>query len=815
MLAGESVLFYTGSQSKGVRMEERVREQVRISVRNLVEFILRSGDLDNRKDKTPDKNAMQAGAKMHRKIQKRMGAEYHAEVPLRIILEEERYELVVEGRADGIIYGEDGRITIDEIKGMYMDLAGLTEPIGVHRAQAMCYAYIYAVQHDCAQMGIQMTYCNLDTEEIKRFSEEITLEELEIWFLNLIAAYKKWADFSYDWKKIRQASIQDLEFPYPYRKGQKKLVSDVYRTIRRKKNLFIQAPTGVGKTISTIFPAVRAVGENLADKIFYLTAKTITGNVARETIQLLMEHGYQAKTVMITAKEKLCKCEEVDCNPESCPYAKGHFDRVNDAVYDLLLHENMYTREVLLEQAEKFMVCPFELCLDTASWVDNIICDYNYVFDPNVYLKRFFAEGLKGDYIFLVDEAHNLVERGREMYSATLYKEDFLAAKRILKSHSKRLEQELAKCNQIMLRYKRECDDYEILPDVGDLIFALMRFGAEMDKFFQRSSEFTGKEECLELYFDVRNFLNIYDRVDENYVIYSDYDGDGRFFIKFYCVDPSKNLQECLDKGNSTIFFSATFLPIGYYKKLLSTKEDNYAVYAETTFHREQSLLVVAGDVTSKYTRRNETEYTRMAEYVKKVTGARQGNYIVFFPSYQYMAQVAEVFERLNDGEADCLMQTNGMREKEREEFLAEFEKKRERSLIAFCVMGGIFGEGIDLKNDRLIGTLIVGTGLPQLSDEREILKDYYDRREGDGFAYAYRYPGMNKVQQAAGRVIRTAEDVGVIALLDERFLNRENRDLFPREWEQYEICSLRNVEACVKRFWDKKDEESDLGKKL
>lgn len=793
-------------------MEEIVRDQVQISVRNLVEFILRSGDLDNRKDKTPDKNAMQAGAKMHRKIQRRMGPEYHAEVPLRLILEEERYQLVIEGRADGIIY-HDGKdyVTIDEIKGMYMDFTYLTEPIEVHRAQAMCYAYIYAVQHDLKRMKIQMTYCNLDTEEIKRFFEEISFDELEKWFLNLIASYKKWADFSYDWRKIRQASIQNLEFPYPYRKGQKKLVADVYRTIKRKKNLFIQAPTGVGKTISTVFPAVRAVGENLADKIFYLTAKTITGTVARETFELLMQHGYQAKTAAITAKEKLCKCEEVDCNPESCPYAKGHFDRVNDAVFDLLQRENMYTREVFLEQAEKFMVCPFELCLDTASWVDNIICDYNYVFDPNVYLKRFFAEGLKGDYIFLVDEAHNLVERGREMYSAILYKEDFLSVKKIIKNHSKKLEQELTKCNKIMLEYKRSCDSYEILPDVGNLIFALMRLGAEMDKFFQKSSEFAGKEECLELYFAVRNFLNIYDRVDENYVIYSEHDAGGRFFIKLYCVDPSRNLQECLDKGNSTIFFSATFLPINYYKSLLSTKEDNYAVYAETAFNRKQSLLMVANDVTSKYTRRNYAEFMRIAEYIKKIIAVRKGNYIVFFPSYQYMNQVEEAFAEINGGEADCIIQTGGMKEAAREEFLAEFEKEREQSLVAFCVMGGIFGEGIDLKNELLIGTIVVGTGLPQVSNEREILKNYYEEREGDGFDYAYRYPGMNKVQQAAGRVIRTTEDTGVIALLDERFLNRDYVNLFPREWEDYEICSLKNVENKVRMFWE---EQNDSHKK-
>lgn len=781
------------------------KEQIKISVRNLVEFILRSGDLDNRKDRTPDKNAMQAGSRIHRKIQRKMGMDYHAEVPLRIIIEEERYQLVIEGRADGIIIEEENDIaTIDEIKGMYMDFTYLTEPIEVHQAQAMCYAYIYAVQHDLKKMKIQMTYCNLDTEEIKRFLKVISFHELEKWFFDLIASYKKWADFSYDWRLKRQASIQNLEFPFPYRKGQKKLVSDVYRTIYRGKNLFIQAPTGVGKTISTIYPAVRAVGENLADKIFYLTAKTITGSVAKETFDLLAANGYRAKIVAITAKEKMCKCEEVDCNPESCPYAKGHYDRVNDAVFDLLLQEDNFTREVFFEQAEKFMVCPFELCLDTATWADNIICDYNYVFDPNVYLKRFFAEGLKGDYIFLVDEAHNLVERGRSMYSAALYKEDFLAIKKILKNHSKKLEKELERCNKIMLEYKRNCDTYMVLEDIGNLIFALMRLGSEMDKFFQKTREFQGKEECLQFYFDVRNFLNIYDRVDENYVIYSEHDEQGRFFIKLYCVDPSRNLQECLDKGKSTIFFSATFLPINYYKSLLSTKDDNYAVYAETTFRKEQSLLLIADDVSSKYTRRNQKEFMRIASYIAKIAAGKKGNYIAFFPSYKFMEQVYNQFILEYVNRFETLVQISGMKEKEREEFLEEFEKERGQSLVAFCVMGGIFGEGIDLKKELLIGTIIVGTGLPQLSNEREILKNYYDNRQGGGFDYSYRYPGMNKVEQAAGRVIRTAEDKGVIALLDERFLNLDYINLFPREWRDYERCSLENVETKVAAFWNK-----------
>lgn len=815
---------------------------IKISVRNLVEFILREGDIDNRRGKAASAEAMQEGSRIHRKIQRRMGSDYHAEVPLRIAIEEEDYQLVIDGRADGIIIegidgeaytyadnynhielGENARVTIDEIKGIYQKLELLEAPIGVHRAQAMCYAYIYAVQHDLPRIAVQMTYCNLDTEDIRYFKEEFTFEKLSEWFLHLIDEYKKWADFQFAWRNIRQDSIRRLAFPYEYRKGQKELAAGVYRTIARGKNLFIQAPTGVGKTISTVFPAVKAVGEELGDKIFYLTAKTITGTVAREAFELLRSKGYQAKIVQITAKEKLCKCEEMDCNPVNCPYAKGHYDRVNDAVYNLLQKEDVFTREVLLEQAEEYMVCPFEMCLDVATWVDAIICDYNYVFDPNVYLKRFFAEGTKGDYIFLVDEAHNLVERSREMYSAELYKEDFLETKKLLKHYDEKLAGDFEKCNRIMLEYKRACEKYVLYDNIGNLIFTLMRLASNLDEFLQKRAEFPERKAVTEFYLNLRNFMNIYELVDERYVIYSEHEPDGRFKIKLYCVDPSLNLQERIDKGNATIFFSATLLPIQYYKNLLSTKKDNYAVYAETAFSEEQRLLLLGSDVSSKYTRRNAAEFARIAEYVLKTAQTKKGNYMVFFPSYKLMQQVYEVFEQKNCASEDassaqkreqvvCIIQQSGMREEEREEFLAAFSEEasvqRATSLVAFCVLGGIFGEGIDLKNEQLIGAIIVGTGLPQISNEREILMNYYEKRSGEGFDYAYRYPGMNKVLQAAGRVIRTVSDVGVIELLDERFLQSDYRGLFPREWEKRTVCNVATVQGHLEKFWS--DSASD-----
>ena len=778
------------------------KTQLHISVRNLVEFIFREGDIDNRSSRAMSADAMMEGTRIHRKIQGSMGKAYQAEVPLSLVVEGDLYELTVEGRADGI-FTEDGKCFVDEIKGMYRRVELFEKPVFVHRAQAMCYAYIFALQNNMETIGIQMTYCNLETEQTKYFREEFSFEEIKKWFDDLMEEYGKWATFQCEMKNQRQASIKELDFPFEYRPGQKKLVSDVYRTIMRQKLLFMQAPTGVGKTISTIFPAVKAVGEELADRIFYLTAKTITATVAKETFALLQKNGYRAKTIQITAKEKLCPCDEMECNPVTCPYAKGHFDRVNDAVFDLLHRCEMIERDDILSQADRYTVCPFELCLDTASWCDNIICDYNYVFDPNVYLKRFFQEGIKGDYIFLIDEAHNMVERSRQMYSAQIYKEDFLTVKRIMKEHSRSIEKALEKCNKILLGMKRECENYTVYDTFGNMVFSFMRLMTLLDEFLQKANEFPGKKDVMDFYFELRNFLNIYDLVDEHYVMYSELEADGRFMLKLFCVDPSLNIQKRLDKGKSAVFFSATFLPVNYYKSLLSTKKDNYAIYADSTFDSKKRLLAMATDVSTRYTRRSRSEYERIAGYINAVVTQKTGNYMVFFPSYKMMNDVADIYCEKYADETELMLQKNNMSEAEREEFLDRFSEESDRTLVAFGIMGGIFGEGVDLKNDRLIGAIVVGTGLPQISNERTILKDYYDAENGCGFDYAFRYPGINKVLQAAGRVIRTTEDTGVILLLDERFWQREYDLLYPREWSDRKSCNIANVGKLVADFWE------------
>lgn len=820
--------------------------EIQISVRSLVEFVLRSGNIDNRRASSPE-NAMQEGGRIHRMIQRRMGAEYHAEVLLRYVFATDQYDIHVDGRADGIIiqpigelsqvpeltdtsvkaaYRDAVTVTIDEIKGTYRDLNRIREAQPVHLAQAKCYAYIYGSQNRLKRIRVRLTYCNIDTEEIKYFHHEYEMQELEEWFLDVMRQYKKWADFQFQWSVLRQESIKRLAFPFSYRQGQKDLVTYVYQTIYHKRKLFIEAPTGVGKTISTLFPAVKSMGEGRGQKIFYLTAKTITRTVADDTIELMRKQGLKLKSVVLTAKDKICFMEETECNPEYCPYAKGHYDRINDAIYDLLTHSDNFNRSKIEEYAARHRVCPFEMCLDMSLFADAVICDYNYLFDPHVYLKRFFAEGIRQDYIFLIDEAHNLVDRGREMYSAVLLKEDFLALKKIVKDYDGKMYRQLESCNRELLELKRACEDYEYWDneEIAPFVRTLTRLSGTMEDYLEEHEDSPVRSDILDFYFEISHFLLINDKLDQNYVIYTQMESDGGFSIRLFCVNPSKNLSECMMRGRSTILFSATLLPIQYYKRLLGAQEGDYEVYAKSVFDPGRKGLFIADDVTSKYTRRSEMEYYNIASYIHRIVSRRDGNYMVFFPSHAFLQDVYDLYSRyFHDPErVECLLQEEYMDEESREAFLHRFDvpepieglcmekvihidiqEEEEKSLVGFCVLGGIFSEGIDLKKDSLIGAVIVGTGLPQVCNEREILKNYFDSQGDNGFDYAYRFPGMNKVLQAAGRVIRTVEDVGIVALLDERFLTVSYLKMFPREWSEYERVSLEQVEGRVDRFWN------------
>lgn len=779
--------------------------KIKLSVRTLVEFICRSGDIDNRFGRVADMAAMEAGSRAHKRIQKAMGPDYQSEVPLKWSADGDKYGIEIEGRADGI-FEADGVIYIDEIKGTYKDIRYLTEPVYVHKAQAMCYAFFYMMKSGAeGSIGVRMTYVNLDTDDVKYFEEIMSFAKLREWFSGIMDELGKWGDYLWEHQLERTESINGLQFPFGYRPGQRELAVGVYRAIGQGRNLFIQAPTGVGKTISTVYPSVMSLANGRGGKIFYLTAKTITRTAAAEAFALLQKQGLKFKTVTITAKEKVCFLESEtgpECNPAACSYAKGHNDRVNDAVYDLITHEDVITRHVIEEYARKHQVCPFEFCLDISYWVDGIICDYNYVFDPHIYLKRYFANTKAKEHIFLIDEAHNLVDRAREMYSAHMIKEDFLAVKRLVIGYSNRLVKALEACNARLLEYKRACDaDYRVLESDDAFALSMMRLEEEIVRFTEVNRDFAHMKELSEFYFDVLHYNGIHDGLDENYIIYTEHTDSG-FMIRLFCVNPSGNLKFRLEKGRAAVFFSATLLPVNYYKELLSGDKEDYAIYARSPFDVNKRLLLVGRDVTSRYTRRNEREYAKIASYIEEIVSAKAGNYLVFFPSYKYMEDVYALMRGRGFEGFEVTVQQKDMTEQQKEEFLESFEKQSDGTLVGFCVMGGVFSEGIDLKRDSLIGAVIVGTGLPSINTAGQLLREYYDDKENCGYEYAYVYPGMNKVLQAAGRVIRTDEDYGVIALLDDRFLTPQYLSLFPAEWDNYSVTVNGRVRQEVLDFW-------------
>lgn len=786
-------------ESRLIIME--LKQRIKVSVRNLVEFILRTGDIDSGFVGSSNNRALE-GTRIHKKVQSASGEDYDSEVILKYDIEYEEYILSLEGRADGIIK-ENDTVTIDEIKSTAAPIEKIDEDYNpLHWAQAKCYAFIYAEQNQLSNINVQLTYYQIDTDEIKRIVKEFSFEELKEFFFDLIQKYFIWTEMQHRWNIKRDASIKELSFPHEkYRKGQRELAVAAYKTIVNGKKLYAQAPTGIGKTISTAFPTIKAMGEGHTSKIFYLTAKTITRTVAGEAFSLMRENGLNVKTIVLTAKDKICFKEKATCNPEACEYAKGHYDRVNDAIMDILKNEDELNRETIEKYALKHCVCPFEFSLDLTLWADAVICDYNYVFDPSVSLKRFFAEK-GGDYVFLIDEAHNLVDRAREMYSAELFKKPFLDFKREVKTTYPKLSKALNKINQYMLELKKKCDSngYYIKEELdGDIYYYLKKFIAECEEYLLKQKKAEMYEEHLSLYFEALAFTRICELYDDKYITYvENLNRDVK--LKLYCLDPSHLLKETLKKGKAAIFFSATLIPMDYHKNILGGEEDDYTIYLNSPFSVENRRILVADRISTKY-RDREKSYIDIVEYINSVLNAKEGNYLIFFPSYQYMNKVHELFIEKYP-EYETYIQSPNMTEEEREDFLELFELDKGKNILGFCVLGGIFSEGIDLKHDRLIGVIVVGVGLPQICLERNIVKDYFNKVNNLGYEYSYMYPGMTKVLQASGRLIRTEEDRGVILLLDERFVYTNYQRLFPREWFPYIRVTNDNVEKQLDEFW-------------
>ncbi|RUT43848.1 ATP-dependent DNA helicase [Paenibacillus anaericanus] len=754
-------------------------DPIKIAVRPLVEYVFSSGSLESGFRST---GTMVEGTKAHQKLQKQYGELDQSEVYLSAEISYGDLLFIIDGRCDGLLLSEEGTYTIDEIKSTAADIGLITEEsYPVHWAQAKFYAYMHAKEHGIPTMNIQLTYVDLDVEEQKRFMQTLEFPELESFVYEVVKQYVPYAEMSQQHRLNRNQSILDLGFPFPgYRAGQRKLAGSVYKTIEEGVSLFAKAPTGIGKTISTTFPALKAIGQGLLERIFYLTARTTTRTAAEEAFVLMQSKGLHLHTVTLTAKEKICFQEKVSCRKEDCEYADGYYDRINGAVLDILSNETRMSRGVIEEYARKHRVCPFEFSLDVSYASDAIICDYNYIFDPRISLKRMFAEQ-KNQTALLVDEAHNLVDRAREMFSSTLNKLSFLNLKQEYKEVNSGIYDVTKALNAHFIKLRKQAEDKPLIlkePPV-ELIMLVESFVLQAEQELANTGFTEQNPLLLETYFAAQNFVRISKLYDERYVTYVEVIQQ-EVSIKLFCLDPSYLLGEVGKSFRSHIYFSATLSPLGYYRDMLGADEEDYSLSIPSPFSPEQ-LDVHLEPLSTRYHDREVTK-SRLVQLLLELTAKRKGNYLFFFPSYAYMNQIYEAFME-KEPDARVLLQRGNLSEEERDGFLSAFDAENRRTLIGFAVMGGIFSEGVDLVGDRLTGVVVVGVGLPQIGLERNIIRDYFNEVGKDGFDYAYVYPGMNKVLQAGGRLIRSENDHGVIVLVDDRYLQPHYAALLPTEW--------------------------------
>ncbi|WP_406945097.1 helicase C-terminal domain-containing protein [Halobacillus sp. SY10] len=754
--------------------------QMTISVRDLVSYVYRTGSIDER---FQTNTALVEGTAIHQEVQKKYKEKDESEVFLEYEFQQEGLNLKVQGRCDGLLDTEEGPV-IDEIKSTSRDLEEIDDTTyPLYWAQAKGYAFIYAAQEELQKIQVQLTYVQKRTKDKKRILRTFTYEELHQFMEETVSEYASYARILLHIREQKEKTVPDLNFPFPsYRDGQRKLAGSVYRTIEEKRNLFAQAPTGIGKTISTLFPAIKALQLEGLERIYYLTAKTITRATAEEALQKMGERGLKLRSVTLTAKDKICFQEETICQPDYCEFADGYYDRINGAIVDILLHETQMTRSVIESYARKHKVCPFEFSLDLTDVSDVIIGDYNYIFDPRVSLKRLMPDRKKKTAL-LVDESHNLVERAREMYSASIAKQSYESVAAEWDGEEDSLVKVADAIGKDLERFYSSTEEFTQLDQVpGELEENIERFLSEAESLLQENTEGERSERLMDVYFQSQRFLKILEYVDEHYRLLGESTREGNFILKLFCLDPSHVLSETTKTFRSGVFFSATLSPFAYYKEMLGGTKDDYILHLPSPYDSSQ-IDVMITPLSTRYKSREKTvgELTkRLYEQVE----LHEGNHLFFFPSYHYMEMVYREFK--NFSPVDAVMQERGMDEERREDFLAQFEEGGR--LVGFAVLGGIFSEGVDLRGDRLNGVAVVGIGLAPRSFEKELIKDYFNQKGRNGYDYAYVYPGMNKVLQAGGRLIRSEEDHGSIQLVDDRFLSRKYLQLLPDDWGNYRI---------------------------
>ena len=770
-----------------------------LSVHQLVDFLLRTGDIDNR---IYNSATMSEGTLIHAFYQSRQGKNYVSEYNLLEEFKVDDFNVTLEGRADGIIDLGSTAI-IDEIKSTVAPLEEYYESQKEwHLGQAKCYALMYAHEKNYDSISIRLTYIHqVDKSQLIKSFDYLT-SELENEVGSLLEEYIEFFKILFERKVKRNESASRITFPYgKFREGQKELAKYSYGIAQNGGILFAEAPTGIGKTISTMFPCVISFANTENEKIFYLTAKNSGKEMAFNTANLLIDSGLEASVIEILAKDKVCFCPGKACNPDECPYAKCYYTKVREVVKNTILNSKTLSTQNILEIARHNALCPFELSLDLSLYMDIIICDYNYFFDPIVYLKRFFDSDAS-NMIVLVDEAHNLVERGRDMYSASFDSFRYKQVKRSLKHFDYK---KYKKAQTRMSKFFAQFDDFPLgntpidIFDKSDLNAINNYLVACADVNKNHHSVVT--DEFTEFYLDVNKFIKLLDFYDDTFQLYVNKREDD-VKIELFCIDPSEHLKRTMDQVKGKIFFSATLSPAEYYMDVIGRDTSNPLLSLPSPFNKKNMKVLVAPKISVRYKNRQDT-INHVADYIKEFVSHKVGNYFIYVPSYEYLEMLVPYLENEN---FELIVQEKDMTEDEKEEFLSCFVDKPKNTMLGVAVLGGAFSEGIDLVGERVIGVAIVGVGIPQICFERDLIRNYFEKKANKGYEYAYASPGINKVMQALGRVIRSETDRGVALLIDDRYLTKQYNDIFRGIYADYEVVTSKDdIKEQVENFWANK----------